>query len=762
MTVAARLWICAVLATGARGDQIVYDDALADGWDNWSWASVDFAASSTTHGGSNSISVTVGAWQALYLHHSAFDATPYTNLSFWIHGGPIGGQSLQVQATLSGSAQPPVTLDPLPANTWQAVTLPLASLGVASALDFDGFWIQDRAGASQPVFYVDDIRLIAGPATPPATNSPVAVLVDAALNRRPIRPEIYGVAFASEEDLLALNVPVNRSGGNATSRYNWQLNATSRAADWYFESLPSSDPTPGADGDAFILESRQGGAEPMLTIPINGWVAKLGPNRQRLASFSIAKYGPQTDRDAQWFPDAGNGIAQATGLPITSNDPTDANQPADPAFQADWVRHLTNRWGTAGSGGLRYYLLDNEWSLWHETHRDVHPVGATMDQMRDAAVAYATIIKEIDPDALVLGPEEWGWSGYFYSGYDLQWGSQHGWSSLPDRTAHDGADFLPWFLDQLRQQSATAGRRLLDVCTIHYYPQSGEFSGGTDTAMQLRRNRSTRSLWDPNYTDESWINDRVRLIPRLREWVNESYPGTAVGITEYSWGSENHINGATTQADLLGIFGREGLDLATRWVVPGASTPTFKAFQMYRNYDGNRSTFGETNVAASGPNPDNLAVFAALRARDGALTIMVINKQLNTAAPISLRLTNFVAGTSAQPWQLTSANSIQRLADVAVTANTLSTSLPAQSITLIVVPPGLIPPRLRLANLAQSGQVELQLESQPGHPYILESSTNFVEWTPVRTNTATADSIHFTLPHRSITAEFYRARVGLP
>ena len=81
--------------------------------------------------------------------------------------------------------------------------------------------------------------------------------------------------------------------------------------------------------------------------------------------------------------------------------------------------------------------------------------------------------------------------------------------------------------------------------------------------MQLRRNRSTRSLWDPAYTDETWINDKVQLIPRLRNWVNTYYyAGTPIGITEYNWGAENHINGATTQADIYGIFGREGLDLA--------------------------------------------------------------------------------------------------------------------------------------------------------------------------------------------------------
>ena len=47
------------------------------------------------------------------------------------------------------------------------------------------------------------------------------------------------------------------------------------------------------------------------------------------------------------------------------------------------------------------------------------------------------------------------------------------------------------------------------------YPQGGEFSDDVSSAMQLRRNHSTRSLWDPGYVDETWINDRVQLIRRV-------------------------------------------------------------------------------------------------------------------------------------------------------------------------------------------------------------------------------------------------------
>ena len=112
----------------------------------------------------------------------------------------------------------------------------------------------------------------------------------------------------------------------------------------------------------------------------------------------------------------------------------------------------------------------------------------------------------------------------------------------------------------------------------------------------------------------------------MKEWVNANYPGLETGITEYSWGADDHINGATAQADVLGIFGREGLNVGTRWVVPATGTPTFKAIQMYRNYDGSEVRLRRHSVKATVPNPDNLAAFAAERTSDGAVTVMAINK----------------------------------------------------------------------------------------------------------------------------------------
>ena len=736
----------------AATDQSIYAEALQNGWESWGWAGgLDYNSTARVHSGTKSIAVTPGAWEAIYLHHAAFDSSDYTSISFWIDGGTSGGQKLQLQAILSGTAQTQA-VQVRPTNGWQEVTVSLATLGAASKPDLDGFWIQDNTGAAQATFYIDDIRLVAS-TTPPPPPTPITLLIDPIANRRAIDPRIYGMCFATEAQVADLNIPLNRSGGNSESRYNWQINAHNRGSDWYFQSLADASATPGAETDAFISGTKNSGAQPMITVPILDWSTKLGPNRGRLSSFSIAKYGAQTDRDWQWFPDAGNGIKTDLTY-VTGNDPNDANQPTTSAFQMDWVRHLTNKWGLASNSGIKYYILDNEHSLWHSTHRDIKPIGATMREIRDKYLDYATKIKNLDSDALIVGPEEWGWSGYFYSGADQQTGSSNGWTQFPDRQLNGNKDYMPWFLEQMRTNSQNAGHRLLDIFTLHYYPQSGEYSTNIGSSTQLLRNRSTRSLWDTNYTDASWIGDKVRLIPRMREWVNANYPGTQIGLTEYSWGADSHINGATAQADIFGILGREGMGVATRWTTPDTGSPTYNAIKMYRNYDGQKSTFGQTSVKATAPDADKIAVFASERT-DGALTIIAINKQLTAEAPALLTVTNFSA-TSAQRWQLTAANNITRLSDQTFTSGALSNTLPAQSITLYVLTNAA--PRISLLAV-RSTDLDLRIAGVQSNVYIVQASSNLTSWTAIKTNTAPASTFDVTVSAPDSTAKNWFFRV---
>jgi len=89
----------------------------------------------------------------------------------------------------------------------------------------------------------------------------------------------------------------------------------------------------------------------------------------------------------------------------------------------------------------------------------------------------------------------------------------------------------------------------------------------------------------PQYLDESWINETVQLIPRMKVWIDKYYPGTKLAIGEWSWGGEKSMSGALAIADVLGICGREGVDMASYWTFPPVHTPAAQAFAMFTHYN---------------------------------------------------------------------------------------------------------------------------------------------------------------------------------
>lgn len=550
--------------------------------------------------------------------------------------------------------------------------------------------------------YVGGLFLIAlffaGPAI--AQNPATTVSVDANSNRHPINPNVYGINWGEAPD-AALNVPISRHGGNANSRYNWQLDAHSSGGDWYYETYSDGNTSPGASVDDSIRTSRSvlPGAELMLTVPMLDYLANLGPGRSTLPGFPVNKYGAQQKVDP-YNSNAGNGVSLATGKNII-NDPLDNGVANSAGIQKAWVQHIVDNFGPSTTPtGIKYYILDNEPSIWNFTHRDVHPNPLTYQEMFDKVVAYATAVRSVDPTAKIVFGEEWSWSPMFISGFD----QAHGLSDPnSDYNTHNKTYYYTWMLQQLYAYKQRTGIQLIDMLTVHMYPGIGT---SNDPSEQLLRNRETRMLWDLTYNDPSWFGDMgingrlIGWIPTMKSIVANNFPGLQIGCTEYTWGDEDQLNGATTLADVLGIYGREGLDLATSWGSGrswGADNPTYYvayfARQIYRNYDGAKSTFGDTSVAATVANPDNLSAFAATRTSDGALTIMVINKQQGST-PVTVSLANFSPTSTAQVWQINSVSqkSITHLSDVAIANNALTTTVPSQSVTLFVIPAGSVLP----------------------------------------------------------------------
>ena len=52
-----------------------------------------------------------------------------------------------------------------------------------------------------------------------------ALSVDVEAKRHPINPHIYGMAYADPALAREIHLPINRWGGDATTRYNWQVAA---------------------------------------------------------------------------------------------------------------------------------------------------------------------------------------------------------------------------------------------------------------------------------------------------------------------------------------------------------------------------------------------------------------------------------------------------------------------------------------------------------------------------------------------------------
>lgn len=438
----------------------------------------------------------------------------------------------------------------------------------------------------------------------------------------------------------------------------------------------------------------------MATVPIIGWTTATRTAKQ--CSYSLARYGAQRQTDV-WAPDCGNGM-KSDGKTAVANDPHDVYAEVGPDFAGDWIRHVTARTGSTAGGGVWMWELDNEPTWWHAVHRDVHPAYASFDEVLDRNVRWAAAIKSADPTALVGGATPPGWESYFYSTVDLYAGWNTGpdykyWNNPRDCNAHSPGGkclgFLPWYLDQMRQYEQRNGARLVDYLDIHAYVGPDGLPDKRDPArpdLERLRLTSTRTFWDPAYMppradmvamDRKWGTGTPQVIPRMRAWIDQYYPGTKLAITEYNWGAPDDITGALAQADLLGIFGREGVDLATVWGPPKPDQPAAFAWRLFLDYDGQGSGFGQTSVSAMSADPGQLSIFAAERA-DGAITVLVLNKTPDSlAATVSL---SGVPAASAQVWRY-DANDlahIVRLDDAPADGGQVPLVYPGYSATLLI------------------------------------------------------------------------------
>jgi hypothetical protein len=467
--------------------------------------------------------------------------------------------------------------------------------------------------------------LAVAPSAPGGPHVRMRITCDAKATK--ISPFIYGIAYG-DPGWETLGATVRRWGGNAATRYNWETHFNNRARDWFFENHP------GSSYAEFVQSSAAHSALSALTVPTIGWVAKDGTS----FSFPVSVYGPQGKTD-QWNPDAGNGVTTA-GVNIEPGPPNRTSTEAPPEWIKRWVSTVRESEAKDGKRNVYEYILDNEPMLWHDTHRDVHPAPVGYDELLDRTIRYGSAVRTADPDAVIAGPAEWGWPAYFDSAKDLAGRPP----SHADRRAHGDVPLVEWYLRKAREHEQKTHTRVLDVLDLHYYPQAANvFSGAGDKETQLLRLRSTRSLWDPAYIDESWIKESIRLLPRMREWVEKNYPGRGISIGEWNFGGEQDITGALAIAEALGRFAQFGVTSAFYWTAPPHGSPGSFGFLAYRNFDGKGGQFLDWFVPAASSN--DVSLFASRDAEGKHLVVIAIN--MSRDAPVLADLDVNTCGTVA-------------------------------------------------------------------------------------------------------------------
>ena len=667
---------------------VVFTESLGEGWQDWSWATHTLGPIASPYSGAASITMTPTGYKGVYFHHDPVSTDGYGALSFAVKSKSAFTVSV---ANTSGKFIKQVAL-PATSGAWVVKKISLRELGVKRAGDFiTGVVFQDSTGSDQADAFFDEISFLPDPTLSPApTKATIVVSVDVKRNRRDISPYIYGMAFAPPDYMSDLKLTVNRWGGNDKTRYNWFLgNADNAARDWNFANriaLDVKDPIPegpSSAADFFVNQNKTNGAQTFLTVPTIGWVAKNTDNHTTSQNVPSLGGEPTSGSGAISGYDPAANRAETSVRSVARKSSAGEGEVA----QDDWINHLVQVFGRGNAGGVKFYAMDNEPDLWDYTHTDIHPARMGYDDIINTFYDYAAAVKDADPTALVTGPVSWGWTGYLYSPLDKGNDNYH---TNADRVRHGDTPLLLWFLKQARARDSKSGRRVLDILDVHYYPQGQNlYSGAHDPDTQKRRLRSTKSLWSGDYKDESWIGEPVRLVPRLKDWIAQGYPGTKIGITEWNFGGDTDISGGLATLDALGIFGRENVYLANFWAYPTKNGSTYLAFKLMRNADDNGNGFGDVSVSAVSRSDDRVSAYAALRKSDGATTVLLVNKMPKATVTVPVRLAPGSIPSGAKIATVTlltqDGQALQKAAPVTLKYATATVTLPPYSAALVCI-----------------------------------------------------------------------------
>ncbi|HVU27084.1 MAG TPA: alpha-L-arabinofuranosidase [Verrucomicrobiae bacterium] len=670
----------------------LYTDNLVNGFQNWSWATVNTEtnAPAPVHSGDYSISVGTANYSALYLEHPNFDTSPYASLSFWINGGSSGGQKVQVAGLLDNTGQTAYSLGTLSANTWQQIVIPLSALNVNSKPNFTGIWIQGSVSATQPTFYVDDIQLVAAPA--PAV---VHLEVNAGQILRTVDARHFGINTATWDGYLgnSQTLPLLEEMGSLTLR--WPGGSTSDQYHW------ASD------------------------VSGNATFRNIATNLPGAQVFTTVNYGSGT-------------AAEAAGWVLAAN--------------------VTNHCG------FKYWEIGNEcYGTWEY---DLHSLAHDPSTYASNAVSYIQQMKAADPSikvGVVIVPGE-----------DSSVNDQNV-AATNSRTGQIHYGWTPVMLATLKKLGVTP-----DFAIYHFYdeytPTNWEPNSPDSDALLLQVAGTPSSAW----TD--WASAAANLRQQISDYMgaagtnielvcteNNSDSGAGFGRQLTSIVNGLYLADSSCQLMKTEFNGYLWWDLRNGPNSQGTFDPTIYGWRTYgdegviNGASGRYPTFYAEKILKYFARPgdyvldtssDYLLLSAyAIHRTNGALTMLVINKDATTNFTAQIALNGFVpsANATVQSYGIPQDEAVRTNADITLqdiaTTNfsnagtNFDYSFPPYSLTLFTFSPAA--PCLQ-SSLASNGQLVLQLQGQSKVPYVVQTSADLSTWTSISTNISDSGLINLT------------------
>jgi fibronectin type 3 domain-containing protein len=527
-------------------------------------------------------------------------------------------------------------------------------------------------------------------ATPTTAPADITVTIDPS-QTKPISPWIYGINSYSGIP-NAPHATFDRAGGNRWTAYNWENNFSNAGSDfgpYSNDNFLSSSTTPAEAVRSFIAGDQSAGLASLMTVQLQGLVsADKNGNVSVVNPPDMTRFKTVVDKKST-----------VSATPFTTTPDT-----TDPyVYMDEFLWALDQKFSGEGIFGASptlptFVSLDNEPELWNSTHLEVQgKTAVTSDAYIAKTITLTEALKDQFPNVVIFGPVHYGFQGIYNWQGELS-ATPNGTNWFPDK-----------YLQALKTASDTYGKPLVDVYDFHWYPEvydSGgtrivSMSGTTLTAADIQLIvQAPRDLWDPTFNDAGnsnpWIYQElgskpIQIIPRLQAKINAEFPAMkGLSITEYEGGGWNHIAGTIAQADMLGVFGVQGVFAAALWPPSGTYDYALAGFRAFRSFDGSNANFGDTSVQATSSDISKVALYASLDSTNAGRVVFVAINRFTSSQVTTI--TGMTLSGTASIYQMTATSAQGQtpvhpvlVGTMPVSGSSMQVTLPALSVTTIDV-----------------------------------------------------------------------------